>query len=131
MKHPVHMYGGFVPSILERGMTKMNARWFPAGNKEDIYSLGGIMLLQEQVSFWLSRWSSKLSNFSVKSAQRCAGRAASDTCVADSSRFIEHIINPLQHRIKVVRRLKTEDSLMRFQESLCMKAGSIEASDQC
>jgi hypothetical protein len=56
-------------------------------------------------------------------------RAALDTCVADSSRFIKHIINSLQHRVKVIRRLKTKEGLMQFQESLCMKAGSIDVSD--
>jgi hypothetical protein len=71
-----------------------------------------------------------LSNFSVKSTQRCDSRATFDTYVADSSRFIEHIINLLQHRVKVIRRLKIEDSLVQFQESLCMKAGSIEVFDQ-
>jgi hypothetical protein len=27
MKHPGHTYGGFVPAILERGMTYMKPRW--------------------------------------------------------------------------------------------------------
>jgi hypothetical protein len=62
---------------------------------------------------------------------RCDAHVAFDTCVVDSSRFIEHIINLLQHRVKVIRRLKTEDGLVQFQESLCMKAGSTEVSDQC
>jgi hypothetical protein len=44
---------------------------------------------------------------------------------------MEHIINPLLHQVKVFRRLKTEDGLVQFQESLCMKAGSTEVSDQC
>jgi hypothetical protein len=79
----------------------------------------------------LSRRSSKLSNFSVKSAQRCDGCAALDTCIADSSKFVEHIINPLQHWVKVIRTFKIEDSLVQFQKSLCMKAGSMEAFDQC
>jgi hypothetical protein len=33
------------------------------------------------------------------------------THVADSSRYVEHIINPLQHREKHVKAVKGEDSM--------------------
>jgi hypothetical protein len=51
------------------------------------------------------------------------------TRVADSSRCIEYIINPLQYRVKRVKAVKTEDSLK--PRSQCMKSGSTKTSDQC
>jgi hypothetical protein len=51
-------------------------------------------------------------------------------CVADSSKFIEHIINSFKYQVKVIKRLKTKDGLVQFQESLCMKAQSTEVSNQ-
>jgi hypothetical protein len=78
----------------------------------------------------LSRRSSKLSNFSTKNTQRRDGRVTFGTCVADSSGYIEHIINPLQHYIKVVIRLKPEDSMKQINEFQHMEAGSTEVSNQ-
>jgi hypothetical protein len=72
-----------------------------------------------------------MSNSLEKNMQRCDDHAAFVTCIAESSRCTEHIINPLQHRVKVIRRLKTEDSLKQFNESQHMEVGSIEVFDQC
>jgi uncharacterized membrane protein len=63
--------------------------------------------------------------------QRRDSRVAFGTCVADSSRYKEHIINPLQHRVDVVRRLKTEVNMMQIKELQHMESGSTEVSDQC
>jgi hypothetical protein len=65
----------------------------------------------------LSRRSSKLSNFSKKGTQKYNGRATMDTCIADPSMCIEHIINPVQHRIRVTRRLKIEDSMKSIRRT--------------
>jgi hypothetical protein len=71
------------------------------------------------------------TNFSAKGTQRGDSHATFGTCVADSSMCIKHIINPLQHRVKVIRRLKTEDSMEPIRISQGMKSGSIDVSDQC
>jgi hypothetical protein len=65
-----------------------------------------------------------LSNLSVKNTQRCDSCAAFNTCGADSSRCIEHFINPLQHRVKVIRRFKTENSMKQVNESQHMEVAS-------
>jgi hypothetical protein len=70
----------------------------------------------------LSRQISKLSNFSEKGIQRRDGRVAADTCIADSSMCIEHIINPVQHRVKIIRRLKIEGSVKPIRGTRCMKS---------
>jgi hypothetical protein len=53
------------------------------------------------------------------------------TRVADSSRCVEHIINPLQHRERHVKAVKTEDSMKPISGSQRMKSGSTDAFDQC
>jgi hypothetical protein len=53
------------------------------------------------------------------------------TCVADSSRCEEHIINPLQHRKEHIQAVKIEDSMKPIGGSQRMKSGSTKASDQC
>jgi hypothetical protein len=69
----------------------------------------------------LSRWSSKLCNFLEKDTQRRDNRVAIDMCIADSSMCIEHIINPVQHRVKIIIGLKIEDSMKLIRGSLYMK----------
>jgi hypothetical protein len=44
---------------------------------------------------------------------------------------IEHIINPQQHQVKVIRRIETEDGVKPIRKSQCMKSGSIEVSNKC
>jgi hypothetical protein len=56
-----------------------------------------------------------------ESTLRCDGRAAIDTCIADSSMRIKHIINPMQHWIKITRRLKIEGSMKPIRRTQCMK----------
>jgi ABC-type antimicrobial peptide transport system permease subunit len=51
------------------------------------------------------------------------GCAVIDACVMDSSMYIEHIINPMQHRIKVTRTLKIESSVKLMRRTQCMKIG--------
>jgi hypothetical protein len=53
------------------------------------------------------------------------------TRVADSSRCMEHIINPLQYRVKRVKAVKIEDSMKPISGSQCMKSGLTKVSDQC
>jgi hypothetical protein len=53
------------------------------------------------------------------------------TRVADSSRCFEHIINPLQHRKRHVKAVKTEDSMKLIIRSQHIKSGSTKVSDQC
>jgi hypothetical protein len=70
----------------------------------------------------LSRRSIKLSNFLEKCTQRRDDHAAINTCV-DSSMCIEHIINLVRHRVKLIKRLKIEGSVKPVSETLCMKSG--------
>jgi hypothetical protein len=53
------------------------------------------------------------------------------TCVANSSRYIEHIINLLQHQVKLISAVKTEVSMEPISRSRCMKSGLTKAFDQC
>jgi hypothetical protein len=53
------------------------------------------------------------------------------TCVANSSRCEEYIINPLQHRKEHIQTVKTDDSMKSIGGSQCMKSGSTKAFDQC
>jgi hypothetical protein len=53
------------------------------------------------------------------------------TYVTDSSRCVERIINPLQHRKKHVNAVKTEDSIKSVSGSQHIKLGSTKTSDQC
>jgi hypothetical protein len=46
-----------------------------------------------------------------------------DTCIADSSMYVEHIINPVQHWVKITRRLKIEGSMKPIRRTRCMKSG--------
>jgi hypothetical protein len=43
------------------------------------------------------------------------------TRVADSSMCIEHIINPVRHRVKLIERLKIEGNVKPISETRCMK----------
>jgi hypothetical protein len=43
---------------------------------------------------------------------------------------IEYIINPLQHQVRLIETLKTEDSMKSISGSQCMKSCSTKASDQ-
>jgi hypothetical protein len=78
----------------------------------------------------LSRRSSKLSNYQEK-VHRDVTFVLLLTCVADSSRCEEHIINPLQHRKEHIQAVKIEDSMKPIGGSQRMKSGSTKASDQC
>jgi hypothetical protein len=62
-----------------------------------------------------------------KGTQRRDGRAAIDTCIADSSMCIEHIINPVRHRMKLIRRLKIEGRVKPNSGTQCMKSGLNES----
>jgi hypothetical protein len=53
------------------------------------------------------------------------------TRVAESSRCKEHVMNPLQHRVKLIKAVKTEDSMELINGSQYLKSGSTKASDQC
>jgi hypothetical protein len=77
----------------------------------------------------LSSWLSKLSNCTEK-VHRDVATVHLSTRVANSSRFIEHIINPLQHRVKHIKAVKTEDSMKSINGFQCIKLGSTKASDQ-
>jgi hypothetical protein len=70
----------------------------------------------------LSRQSSKLSNFSEKGTHGRDDRAVIDTCIADSSMCIEHIINPVRHWIRLIRRLMIEGSMKPNSGARCMKS---------
>jgi hypothetical protein len=76
----------------------------------------------------LSRRLSKLSNCSEKVHRDVIAMQLS-TRVVDSSRCIEHIINPLQHRVKLIKEVKTEDRMKLISGSQCMKSSSTKASD--
>jgi hypothetical protein len=52
------------------------------------------------------------------------------TCVTDSSKCVEHIINPLQHQKRHVKTVKTADSMKPISVSQHTKLGSTKASDQ-
>jgi hypothetical protein len=65
----------------------------------------------------VSRLSSKLFNFLEKGTQRRDSRAAIDMCIADSSMYIEYIINPVRHQVKLIRCLKNEGSMMSINET--------------
>jgi hypothetical protein len=71
----------------------------------------------------LSRRSSKLFNFLEKGTQRRDGRATIDMCIVDLLMCIKHIINPLQHRLKIIRRLRIEGSMKPIRKSQCIKSG--------
>jgi hypothetical protein len=60
--------------------------------------------------FQLSRRSSKLSNYSEKAYIDVIAMQLS-TRVVGFSRSIEHIINPLQHQVQLIKAVKTEDSM--------------------
>jgi hypothetical protein len=64
----------------------------------------------------LSRRSSKLSNY-PKKVQRDVTVMQLSTHVVDSSRCMEHIINPLQHWVKYVKVVKTEGSMKLINRS--------------
>jgi hypothetical protein len=61
--------------------------------------------------------------FQKKGTQRRDGRAAIDMYVAHSSMCIKHIINPVQHRKRFIRRLKNKGSVKPNSETRCMKSG--------
>jgi hypothetical protein len=69
----------------------------------------------------LSKQTTKLSNFSEKDTQRCDDCAAADTCIVDSSMCIKHIINPVNHRVKIIRRLKIKGSVKPIRRTRYMK----------
>jgi hypothetical protein len=77
----------------------------------------------------LSERSSKLSNC-LKKVHRDVTVVQLLTRVADSSRCVEHIINPLQRRVKHVKTVKTEHSMKLISGSQRMKSSSIKTSDQ-
>jgi hypothetical protein len=78
----------------------------------------------------LSRRSSKLSNC-LEKVHRDMTTTQLLTCVTDSSRCVEHIINPLQHWERHVKVVKTEGSMKLISGSLHIKSGSTKVSDQC
>jgi hypothetical protein len=78
---------------------------------------------------WLSRLSSKLSNY-PKMVHRDVTAAQLLTHVANSSRCEVHIINPLQHQKEHIQTVKTEDSMKSIGGSQRMKSDSTKASDQ-
>jgi hypothetical protein len=53
-----------------------------------------------------------MSNFLEKGTQRPNDHTTVVTCIIDSSIWIEHIINSVNHRVKIIRRTQ------------CMKSGS-------
>jgi hypothetical protein len=65
------------------------------------------------------------------------------TCVVNSSRCVEHIINPLQHREKYVKAVKTDGSMkpingsqqsqvqLRRLNSICQSVGSLIGNRSC
>jgi hypothetical protein len=55
---------------------------------------------------WLSKRSSNLISFQEQGTQGHDGCVVMDTCILDSSMFIEHIINPVQHWTRLAQRLK-------------------------
>jgi hypothetical protein len=65
----------------------------------------------------LFKQSIKLSNFLEKGTQIRDGHAAIDVCIADSSMCIEHIIIPVRHRVRLIRRLKIEGSVKPNSET--------------
>jgi hypothetical protein len=78
----------------------------------------------------LSRRSSKLSNYPEK-VHRDVMVAQLLTRVVNSSRYEEHIINPLQHQKEHIQAVKTKDSMKSISGSQRMESGSTKASDQC
>jgi hypothetical protein len=88
------------------------------------------MLREPCVMHWLSRRSSKLSNC-IEKVHRDMTVVQLSTHIVDSSRCIEHIINTLQHRVKHVKVVKTEDSTKPISGSQCMKSSSTKTFDQC
>jgi hypothetical protein len=94
------------------------------------YSFSSLESLRMMVMRRLSRWSRKLSNYLEKVDRNVTAMQLS-TRTVDSSRCIEHIINPLQHWVKHVKAIKTKDSMKLIKRSQCMKLGSTKASDQC
>jgi hypothetical protein len=53
------------------------------------------------------------------------------TRVVDLLMYVEHIINPLQHREKHVKAVKTEDSMKPISGAQHMNSCSTKALDQC
>jgi hypothetical protein len=45
-----------------------------------------------------------------------------DTCITNTSICIEHIINPVQHQIKITRRLKIEGSMKLIRTTQGMES---------
>jgi hypothetical protein len=87
----------------------------------------------------LSRQSSKLSNFSEKGTHRHDGRATINTCIAESSMCIEHIINLVQHWVKHSRRRDSRaaidmciaDSLMYIEHIINPVRHQVKHSRRC
>jgi hypothetical protein len=88
------------------------------------------MLQELGVVCQLSRWASKLSNYSKKVRRDVIAMQLS-TRVADSSRCIEHIINTLKDQVKLINVVNTEDNMKPISGSQYMKLGSTKAFDQC
>jgi hypothetical protein len=78
----------------------------------------------------LPRRSSKQSNCPEK-VHRDVTAAQLLTHVADSLRYVQHIINPLQRRVKHLKTIQIKDSMKLINEFQHMKSGSTKASDQC
>jgi hypothetical protein len=78
----------------------------------------------------LPRRSSKQSNCPEK-VHRDVTAAQLLTHVADSLRCVQHIINPLQCRVKHLKTIQIKDSMKPINEFQHMKSGSTKASDQC
>jgi hypothetical protein len=78
----------------------------------------------------LSMRSNKLSNYPEK-VYRDVTTVQLLTCIMDSLRCEEYIINPLQHLKEHIRAVRTEDSMKSIGGSQCMKSGLTKASDQC
>jgi hypothetical protein len=76
----------------------------------------------------LSKRSSKLSNC-LEKVHRDVTIVQLSTRVAYSSRCVEHIIDPMQHRVKHVKAVKNEDNMKLISGSQHMKSGSTKVSD--
>jgi hypothetical protein len=73
---------------------------------------------------------SKLSNY-PKKVHKDVTVVQLLTCVTDSSRCEEYIINSLQHRKEYIWAVEIEDSMKSVGGSQCMKSGSTKTSNQC
>jgi hypothetical protein len=78
----------------------------------------------------LSRWPSKLFNCPEK-VHKDVTAAELLTRVVNSSRCVEHIMNPLQHQVKHIKAIQIKGSMKSISESQRMRSGSIKVSDQC